>query len=1097
MKQKLVVLLLAVTIACAGTIPIASTAAHAGVNTPPGPDKIPDTKTLTPLARQLLLSIPKSYEGIGGVIDKGTPGTALPNIVSKFPKIGTSLIPSGTASFLFETLSGPLIHLGFGMLMNASGLTKILGGGENDAVLEEIRAQLEVITAQLDEIQRQLSDQRLLTTQDSLDVDVKAIKAYDNTLKTFYSRYFAPISVKADALVQALDNHVDPTNAETELNGARLDFYKAYDENRLRLAEITNQVHSYLVPVSNAKSVLEKLGDVILSEHRYLTSADSARIRQLYQASAATEAMAAMLEIERNTPTSPAVMDPETGKAYKTPPNPLIYDVARQEYLDNTVEEYVNLPPVIPADVVIDAGPSARATTNKTTMFMPASTRPDLFARPGSANEVQPAVDGLNANLGAGFSDWTVPSQSTLSGLVAEADNTKTVGEYLSGLNPTSPAWQAITDRKWPFVWTNTVTNPRNACTFAPRIPGVGDVQRYSGVSTDTRSVVWAPRPPLDDSLFMKDPSTYCPTYVDNEWKTRAQGGVMAARSTGVMPIDYMAHPNGTGANLVPNAVLRRSDLSGFNLTGVDLTGANLQGSNLDGATLQGTKLANANLNGVAASLIEGVPASLPSGWQLITDPADSLRPGVLVGPGANLLGDDLKNLDLRNVNLTGVISGGTDCTGCRLPPGWVWTGTEKGLLVGPGANLATRDLTGLDLHGLDLSNVDLTNSTLADTNLTGARITGAKVSGATFIATLVAGLRTGGLIGTPASLPAGWRVLKGYLEAPGAVLSAADLSGADLSNVDLTGANLAGANLTNANLTNATLTRVVLTGATVGNAVFLNSTESKLAGVRSGGLVGTPKSLPAGGRYRLVTGYLVGPNVNLSTANFPPGANLEGAQLTDANLTAARLPVSLLGASMTNAILTGATLTDATLYNADMSNAQLYGVVAHNIAGEPKSLPAGWAYRNLYLVGPGANLVNAQLAGADLTGVNLSGAFLNGADLTGVIWSNTTCPNGTVQSTPCPIGFGANGFARISAEADQSGNGLRVTVTPALADGLWIFGIERLTESGGFLLITSGSTRGGNEVALVNLPEGTYRAVVRPQRDYLGSTSAVVVVKK
>ena len=74
-----------------------------------------------------------------------------------------------------------------------------------------------------------------------------------------------------------------------------------------------------------------------------------------------------------------------------------------------------------------------------------------------------------------------------------------------------------------------------------------------------------------------------------------------------------------------------------------------------------------------------------------------------------------------------------------------------------------------------------------------------------------------------------------------------------------------------------------------------------------------------------------------------------------------------------------------------------------------------------------GADLTDADLTGADLTGanlteatltfVNLTGADLTNANLTGAtigvlivdriegspIWSNTTCPNGVVQSTQCP----------------------------------------------------------------------------------------------
>jgi hypothetical protein len=238
------------------------------------------------------------------------------------------------------------------------------------------------------------------------------------------------------------------------------------------------------------------------------------------------------------------------------------------------------------------------------------------------------------------------------------------------------------------------------------------------------------------------------------------------------------------------------------------------------------------------------------------------------------------------------------------------------------------------------------------------------------------------------------------------------------------------------------------------------------------------------------VSGYLVGPNVNLSSANLS-GASLVGAQLTGTNFTAARLTdVDFSGASMTNAILSRATLTGSSLHKASLSNAQLDGVVSGSIAGFPASLPPAWRIGNLYLIGPGARLVNANLAGVNLAGANLSGALMFGANLTDVQWSNTTCPNGTVQSTRCPVDFGFNGTARVTAALDKRCNCVRVTVAPGLAKDQWSFGIDRLSDSGGFVRIDNYTTRGGNETRTVTLVDGTYRAVVPSQLDYIGSAT-------
>ena len=74
-------------------------------------------------------------------------------------------------------------------------------------------------------------------------------------------------------------------------------------------------------------------------------------------------------------------------------------------------------------------------------------------------------------------------------------------------------------------------------------------------------------------------------------------------------------------------------------------------------------------------------------------------------------------------------------------------------------------------------------------------------------------------------------------------------------------------------------------------------------------------------------------------------------------------------GAHLTYANLTSANLIGANLYNAKMV---------------------------------GVNLFNAKLPGATMSNSYLTGATLTFANLTSVIWDNTTCPNGVVQSTPC-----------------------------------------------------------------------------------------------
>ena len=269
---------------------------------------------------------------------------------------------------------------------------------------------------------------------------------------------------------------------------------------------------------------------------------------------------------------------------------------------------------------------------------------------------------------------------------------------------------------------------------------------------------------------------------------------------------------NFAGADLT-NADLAGTDLTGTNftlalLTGADLTGARFLATNLTGAALSGATLSGAQSNSVV-----GVPSSLPTAWRLVNK--------YLVGPGASLLGADLRganlrdadlsgadltlvslvNADLTNATLTNVILSGADISGARFAtdndnklagiesgglvgapaqlPVSVRFRIVEGYFVGPSANLTearftsgaqlgislsatnfTRaNLTGLNLSGAFMNNANLTNAVLTGTNLTGVNLSAATLTG----------VRSGGIIGTPA-LPAGWSVVGGFLVGPGAV---------------------------------------------------------------------------------------------------------------------------------------------------------------------------------------------------------------------------------------------------------------------------------------------------------------------------------------
>lgn len=102
---------------------------------------------------------------------------------------------------------------------------------------------------------------------------------------------------------------------------------------------------------------------------------------------------------------------------------------------------------------------------------------------------------------------------------------------------------------------------------------------------------------------------------------------------------------------------------------GADLRGADLSGGDLGEANLTETDLSTADLTGIRSSNVRAFPPpSLPSGW-FIWDRR-------LLGPKADLRGQefdgtDFHNMDLDGLNLAGVTSSGITGTPARLPSGW------------------------------------------------------------------------------------------------------------------------------------------------------------------------------------------------------------------------------------------------------------------------------------------------------------------------------------------------------------------------------------------------------------------------------------------
>lgn len=206
----------------------------------------------------------------------------------------------------------------------------------------------------------------------------------------------------------------------------------------------------------------------------------------------------------------------------------------------------------------------------------------------------------------------------------------------------------------------------------------------------------------------------------------------------------------------------------------------------------------------------------------------------------------------------------------------------------GPFANLQ-----GCDLANANLTNVDLAFARLGFATLTGVNVTGADLTGADLTAA-----SSGGIIGTPSALPAGWSLVNGYFIGLYSDLRSADLAGAELlrtgeSYADFFGANMSGIDLGGASVNQANLVRADLNGADLVGGYFIDTDF-------------TGADLTSASLY----------------ASFLNDANFTNADLTNANLSGSFMPdADFTGANLTNASLSGSFVPDDHFTDASWSN--------------------------------------------------------------------------------------------------------------------------------------------------------------------------------
>ncbi len=248
-------------------------------------------------------------------------------------------------------------------------------------------------------------------------------------------------------------------------------------------------------------------------------------------------------------------------------------------------------------------------------------------------------------------------------------------------------------------------------------------------------------------------------------WSFMLNGGTPAAPGPFLpMPTDW---PVPTGWGLINGHLL--SPKSPF-LYGVKITNAKALGASLIGADLSGANLRYAGLEtGPTRSAAGGktLPvtgmdlsrANLSGAW-FIDSRLEGKRLTNVNLSGANLSGAELYGARLSNVNLSGA-----DLRGANLNQVYLSQVSLNGANLS-GVNLRGTDLAwNVNLSGANLSGANLSGRSLGYTvNLTGANLRGANLRGANLSGVNLTGVTSGGIVGTPASLPTGWKLVNGYL---------------------------------------------------------------------------------------------------------------------------------------------------------------------------------------------------------------------------------------------------------------------------------------------------------------------------------------------
>ena len=398
---------------------------------------------------------------------------------------------------------------------------------------------------------------------------------------------------------------------------------------------------------------------------------------------------------------------------------------------------------------------------------------------------------------------------------------------------------------------------------------------------------------------------------------------------------------------LIQDADFTMSHLQGVNFSGAKLQGVAFHSVFLENCNIEGADFEDVKMGGLASRGLIGNPKSLPEGWVV--------ESGVLVGPSADLSKSTGASIDFaravqRGAILRNIKTAGQLAEPLSLPDGWSF---HNGYLVGPNADLMEADLRNLNIEGVDLShawlpfvrsgNIQGKPASLPDgwiiqngyligpgADLRDVDIRGFELRDAV-LQDHMGSVLSGGMIGPPNSLPDGWLFGNGFLFGARSDFSGADLTGLDLSSVELEFMNGPVVRDLSGNPTALPSGWVVVNGFLAGPTACLTGadlTDADLSKAElllsSGGIVGMPAKMPEDWTVR--DGLLIGPKAQFWSMT------LIDLNLTNVNLSKACFSLTSLvrvdfsGSNLSQSEFSWATLEDLNFADTNLDYADFRG---------------------------------------------------------------------------------------------------------------------------------------------------------------------------